>query len=498
MNKIKSYIPVIISILISLFITIFIGIQNSFESGMNEVYNVYLDGKLLGSINSKVALENYIDKEQKELKEEYDVNKVYVPNGIDIEKCVTYKPKILSEKQIYEKIKKKKSFTIKGYVVTITDSDGKEKKINILKKNLFDDAANRVLKVFVDSKDVDNYRNDTQKEIKDTGSLIENIYIDETVTIKESFISTDELIFDDVTTLTKYLLFGSLDKDEEYVVQPGDTIETVAFNNKLGVEEFLIVNPEFTSSNNLLSVGQTVSIALIDPIFSIVVEKHVVEDMDKPFETIEKPDSSLYTGTTKVETEGANGVQRVTSKVKYINGDAQPAYITNATTIKEPINKVVLTGTKSYGGGYYGGGGTPAPVSGNWGWPTISPYIVTSEFKYRWGRLHAGIDISGCGFGSPIYAIGSGTVTEVVSGCPGQGYYGSSCGGGYGNVVYVNHGNGMIVKYAHLNTVTVRTGQTLSRGQVLGTMGNSGSSTGTHLHFEIRINGSAVNPRSLY
>lgn len=498
MNKIKSYIPVIISIVISLFIMIFIGIQNDFQSGMKEVYNVYLDGKLLGSINSKIALENYIDKEQKELKEEYDVNKVYVPNGIDIEKCVTYNPKILSEKQIYEKIKKKKSFTIKGYVVTITDSDGKEKKINILKKKLFDDAANRVLRVFVNSKDVDNYKNNTQKEIKDTGSLIENIYIDETVTIKEAFISTDELIFDDVTTLTKYLLFGSLDKDEEYVVQPGDTIETVAFNNKLGVEEFLIVNPEFTSSNNLLSVGQTVSIALIDPIFSIVVEKHVVEDMDKPFETIEKPDSSLYTGTTKVETEGANGVQRVTSKVKYINGDAQPAYITNATIIKEPTNKVVLTGTKSYGGGYYGGGGTPAPVSGNWGWPTISPYIVTSEYKYRWGRLHAGIDISGCGFGSPIYAIGSGTVTEVVSGCPGQGYYGSSCGGGYGNVVYVNHGNGMIVKYAHLNTVTVRAGQTLSRGQVLGTMGNSGSSTGTHLHFEIRINGRAINPRSLY
>lgn len=498
MNKLKSYIPVIISIIISILIMVFLGIQSNSNSDMKEVYNVYLDGELLGTIKSKTALEDYIDKEQKELKEEYNVDKVYVPNGIDIEKCVTYNPKILTEKQIYEKIKENKSFTIKGYVVSIADSDGKEKKINILEKNLFDEAVNKVLAVFVDSKDIENYKNDTQKEIEDTGSLIENIYIDETITITEAFISTDELIFDDVTTLTKYLLFGSLDKDEEYIVQPGDTIETVAFNNKLGVEEFLIVNPEFTSSNNLLSVGQTVSIALIDPIFSIVVEKHIVEDMDKPYETVEKEDSSLYVGTTKVETEGVNGVQRVTSKVKYINGDAQPAYITNTTIIKEPTNKVVLTGTKSYGGGYYNGGGTPAVVSGNYGWPTISPYIVTSEFKYRWGRLHAGIDISGCGFGSPIYSIGSGTVTEVVNNCPGQGYYGSSCGGGYGNVVYVNYGNGMVVKYGHLNTVTVRVGQTLSRGQVLGTMGNSGSSTGTHLHFEVRINGTAINPRTLY
>lgn len=498
MDKLKSYIPVIISVVISLIIMLFIGIQNKSNVDMKEIYNVYLDGKLLGSISSKASLENYIDKEQKELKEEYSVDKVYVPNGIDIEKCVTHNPKVLSEKQIYNKIKEKKSFTIKGYVVSITDSKGKEKKINVLNKKIFDEATNRVLRVFVNSKDVDNYKNDTQKEIKDTGSLIENIYIDETITIKESFISTDELIFDDVTTLTKYLLFGSLDKDEEYVVQPGDTIETVAFNNKLGVEEFLIVNPEFTSSNNLLSVGQTVSIALIDPIFSIVVEKHVVEDMDKPYETIEKPDSSIYAGTTKVETEGVNGVQRVTSKVKYINGDPQPAYITNATVIKEPTNKVVLKGTKSYGGGYYGGGGSPAVVAGNYGWPTISPYIITSTFKYRWGRLHAGLDISGCGFGSPIYSIGSGTVTEVVNNCPGQGYYGSRCGGGYGNVVYVNYGNGMIVKYGHLNSVTVRVGQKLSRGQVLGTMGNSGSSTGTHLHFEIRMNGTAVNPLTLY
>lgn len=495
MNKLKTYIPIVVSIIISLFIVIFTGFAKADNDNPKELYNVYLDGKLLGSINSKVALEKYIDKEQEELKADYNVDKVYVPNGIDIEKCVTHSDSILSEKEIYNKIKDEKSFTIKGYVVTITDSEGKETKINTLRKDLFDESSKKVLKVFVDLKQLEDYENDTQKEIETTGSLIENIYIDENITITEAYISTDELIFQDEPTLTKYLLFGSLDKDEEYIVKPGDTIETVAFNNQLGVEEFLIVNPEFTSSNNLLSVGQTVSIALIDPVFSIVVEKHIVEDMDKPYETIEKEDSSLYVGTTKVQTEGVNGVQRVTSKVKYINGEPQPAYITNATVITEPTNRIVLKGTKQ--SGYYGGG-TPAPVSGNWGWPTIYPYIVTSEFKYRWGRFHAGIDISGCGFGSPIYSIGSGTVKTVISGCPGQGYYGSNCGGGYGNAVYVDYGNGMVVKYAHLNTVTVREGQTLSRGQVLGTMGNSGSSTGTHLHFEITINGTAINPRALY
>ena len=497
MDKIKQNIPIVISLIIAfLFITI-IGIITPQDNEIKEVYNVYLDGRLLGTIKSKDALEKYIDNEQKELKEEFNVKKVYKPNGLDIEKCLTHDAKILSEKQIYNKIKEKTSFTIKGYVVTIK-SDDKEEKINILDKKMFDNAVNKVLTVFVNKKDVKNYKNDTQTPIETTGSLIEDISIKEKITITESFISTDEMIFDDETLLTKYLLFGSLDKDQEYVVQPGDTIETVSFNNKLGVEEFLIVNPEFTSSTNLLSVGQKVNISLIDPMISIVVQKHVVEDMPKNYETITKDDSSMYQGQTKVQTEGVNGVQRVTSKVRYVNGQAEPAIITNYTTITEPINKVVLKGTKSLPSSSYSGGGSPAVTSGIWGWPTVSPYIVTSEFKYRWGRLHAGIDISGCGFGSPIYSIGPGTVISVTAGCPGQGYLGSGCGGGYGNAVFIDHGNGMVVKYAHLNTVNASVGQRVSRGTYVGTMGNSGSSSGTHLHFEVRVNGQPINPRTLY
>lgn len=501
MSKFKKSLPVVLSILIALIIILITGLSSPKKDNIEEVYNVYLDGKLVGAVKSKDSLEKYIDEEQKELKKEFNVNKVYIPNGIDIEKCVTHNAKILSEKQIYDKIKEEKNFTIKGYVVSIKSDDNKEIKVNVLKKNLFDKAVNKVLKAFVDSKDVENYKNNAQKKIETTGSLIENIYISEKITITETYLSTDEVIFTDVDTLTKYLLFGSLDKDEEYTVKPGDTIETVAFNNKLGVEEFLIVNPEFTSSNNLLSVGQKVSIALIDPIFSIVVEKHIVEDMDKPFNTVEKEDSSMYTGQTKVQTEGVNGTQRVTEKVKYVNGEAQPAVITNVTTISEPVDKVVLKGTKSYGyGSNYTGGGTPAVTSGVWGWPTISPYIITSYYGYRWGRLHAGIDISGCGFGSPIYSIGEGTVSAVTNTCADRGYYGSRCGGGYGNAVRVKYSGGMEVIYSHImgSNIRVSVGQHVSKGQIVGYMGNSGSSTGTHLHFQVNMPSGSVNPLTLY
>ncbi len=501
MSKIKSYIPVIISFLISVII-IFVYVlctKNDVSFSTKEYYNVYLDGKLLGSIRSKVALENYINKEQKNLKKQYGVSKIYVPNGIDIEKGISHEPEIVSEKKIYNKIKKKKGFTVKGYVVTITDSKKNEIKINMIDKKIFNKAVTKVVKSFVDQTSLNNYRNNTQPEIKTTGSIIENIDIEQDVSIKESYISTEEPIYLDTESLTKYLLFGSSSTESEYIVKPGDTIETVAFNNKLNEEEFLIVNPEFTSSNNLLTPGQVVNVALINPVLKIVVEKHIVVDQDKPFEIEEKDDDSMDVGTTEVEVEGVNGRQRLTEKIKYVNGDIEKSVIVNTEVLKEPIKKVVRKGTrKSYNAySYYEGGGSPAVVSGVWGWPTIYPYIITSEFKFRWGRHHNGLDISGCGFGSPIFSIGDGTVVDVVASCPGQGYYGSSCGSGYGNRVQIQTGN-MLVIYAHLNSVQVSVGQHVSKGEVVGTMGNSGSSTGTHLHFEVRVDGTPVNPWVIY
>lgn len=499
MIRFRQYIPVIISVIFAMVIVLIFSVTGRDNDKVKEVYNVYLDGKLLGSVSSKKALENYIDREQKELKEEYGVDKIYVPNGIDIEKQVTSNAKISSEKQIYKKIQDKKKFTIKGYVVTISGENGKELKINTIQKKLFDKAAKKVVNVFVEAKDVEKYRKDTQGKIETTGSIIENIYIDQNITIKEAFISTDELIFNDVTTLTKYLLFGSLDKDEEYTVKPGDTIETVAFNNKLNTEEFLIVNPEFTSSKNLLSVGQKVSVALIDPILKVVVEKHIVEDMDKPYETVEKEDSNLSSGTEKVEVEGVNGIQRVTEKIKYTNGEISNSVIVKSDVIKEPVNKVVVKGNKksfSYGG-QYRGGGNYVELGKKLGWPTIFPYIITSGYKWRWGRMHNGIDIQ-CSYGSPVYSVDNGVVTKVNTGCPGHGSLGSNCGGGYGNVIYVDYGNGLTARFGHLAAVYVSAGQRISRGQTIGAMGNSGRSSGTHLHYELRMNGNSFDPRSIY
>ena len=148
MGKFKSYVPVIISLLISIGIIFVVGFKNT-NKNPSEVYKVYIDGKLIGAIRSKKALEDYINNEQKSLKNEYNVNKVYIPNGIDIEKAITYNGKIMSERKIYKKIKSKKSFTIKGYVVTISKDKEKDIKLYLLKKDLFDKSVKKVLKILL-------------------------------------------------------------------------------------------------------------------------------------------------------------------------------------------------------------------------------------------------------------------------------------------------------------------------------------------------------------
>src|SRR5256714_3789480 len=119
------------------------------------------------------------------------------------------------------------------------------------------------------------------------------------------------------------------------------------------------------------------------------------------------------------------------------------------------------------------------PSSSGLIWPVNGP--VTSPFGYRWGRLHAGIDI-GVPYGTPIHAAAAGTV--VLAGWT----------GGYGNYTCIDHGGGLATCYAHQSSYAVSAGAQVSQGQVIGYVGSTGHSFGAHLHFEVRINGNPVDP----
>ena len=132
-------------------------------------------------------------------------------------------------------------------------------------------------------------------------------------------------------------------------------------------------------------------------------------------------------------------------------------------------------------GGGSGGGGSAKPSKSGFIWPIHGP--VTSEFGPRWGGFHPGIDIAAA-YGTPIKAAKAGTVILA------------SWYGGYGNFVLIDHGGGIVTGYGHQSRMAVSDGQQVSQGQVIGYEGSTGFSTGPHVHFEVRVDGTPQNPRN--
>jgi len=126
-----------------------------------------------------------------------------------------------------------------------------------------------------------------------------------------------------------------------------------------------------------------------------------------------------------------------------------------------------------------GSTGTGAPSAAGLIWPVDG--VVVSGFGMRWGRLHEGIDIAASS-GTPIRAAAAGTVIHA-------GWL-----GGYGNLVVVDHGNGLATAYAHASAILVGVGRQVTQGETVSLVGSTGNSSGPHLHFEVRVNGAAVDP----
>lgn len=448
------------------------------------------------SLNS--YLDNNLDKlteeEIKEMQEYYDTNKIYLssdniytPNGIDMKRVLTYENDITSTEEMYEKIISKKNCTIPGYKFTITDSENKEKIVYVTDKDIFKNSIDTLVEIFVGEKEYQNYKNDSQTEIETTGEKIQNVYVQEAITYKAVNIPTDEIIYTDTSELSKFLLYGDDYQEKVVTVNSGDSISSVAYNNEISVDEFLISNPEYTNENNLLYAGKQVKIAKVSPQINIVEEKYSVSDIESNYKTVEVYDETMNQGAQFVSKEGEKGIERVSQNVKSVNG--QIAYVepVSKQTIKAAIDKEITVGTKV----------TPNIGStSSWGWPTNSGYTISSYYGYRiaifgGGNFHSGLDIAGTGYGSPIYASNNGVIETIK--------YDNS----YGYHIMINHNNGYYSLYAHMSSFAkgLKKGSVVERGQVIGYVGSSGWSTGPHLHYEIRTCSKfscVTNPLSYY
>ncbi len=265
------------------------------------------------------------------------------------------------------------------------------------------------------------------------------------------------------------VLSGNTRELASYVVQTKDTLWDIAAKYDTTVEHLLAINDNLSEN---IKDGMTIRVEESIPLLSVRSVQTVSLLEPVPYEVEKVDDATLYKGTTKVTQPGVEGEAEVLARITKINGIEKNKEILESETVREPIKQIERIGTKER-----------PKTTGSGTFIRASYGSLSWRYGSRWGRNHTGIDIAGS-YNSPIKAADGGVVT----------YAGWMSG--YGNYVVINHENGYQTGYGHCASLCVKVGSRVAKGDVIAKMGNTGRSTGTHLHFEVKKNGSYVNPLS--
>lgn len=290
-------------------------------------------------------------------------------------------------------------------------------------------------------------------------------------------ISLQKGSFDEKELLTQEdlleLLHTAKTSEIDYTVQEGDTISKICDSYNMTQEAFEKLNGKDVS----LKVGESVHVLKSTQLLSVKVTLKKQYSKTTPYDTVIIYDDNEYADVSYVSKNGQNGVTAYTDEIVYIDGEEISRTNIEEKIVSSVINEEITEGTIEQ---HYG------MASGTFLWPVPSTTMVTSEFGYRWGTNHNGMDISGSNvYGADIVASDGGTVT-----------FASEDNSGYGKHIIIDHGNGFETHYAHCSALYVSEGEQVYAGQVIAAVGSTGYSTGPHLHFEVILNGTKVDPRN--
>jgi murein DD-endopeptidase MepM/ murein hydrolase activator NlpD len=256
-----------------------------------------------------------------------------------------------------------------------------------------------------------------------------------------------------------------------YEVKAGDTLSEISERLNIPMDDIIAKNDSLQNEFSVLQVGQELTITVPKPKLSVmrVEQKYYEEDYEAEVQYVDNDD--WYTYETKTLQEPSAGHHNVMASITYVNDDESEVEYLKEDVTYEAVAKIVERGTKippTYMKPLSGG-----RLSSGFG-PRKAPKRGASTY-------HKGVDWA-TATGTPIYASSGGDVERAGG------------GKGYGYCVYINHPDGRQTRYGHLSRVLVSAGQSVSQGQRIALSGNTGVSTGPHLHFEILINGVQVNP----
>lgn len=267
-------------------------------------------------------------------------------------------------------------------------------------------------------------------------------------------------------------LTSNTQTEVKYTIQENDTPSKIAAKNNISLSELRLLNPSIDSN---CQVGDSITVTNAEPFMSVKLVKEVVYTDPIKYSVEKIENNNVYKGAEEVLVEGENGEKTVKAEVTIVNGYEVGRTILSSNVTKEAVTEKISVGTK-----------IPQPtrgvtISGNgqYAWPVGGGYISAHQGD---GRGHKGIDIAASA-GTAIFAAEAGTV--IVS---------QDLSYGYGRHILIQHADGNVTMYAHQSKRIAQVGQKVQKGELIGLVGNTGDSQGNHCHFEVRHNGSFLDP----
>ncbi|MEQ6355586.1 M23 family metallopeptidase [Lysinibacillus sp. M3] len=439
--------------------------KENHNEDLNKIYHVYVGNKYIGAVSNEKAVEEIIASKEKGASQQYKEVSIDASSSVKIipEKVFSNQTK---DVEILEKLEQSlvvqaPSFTLSvdgEPVVSLKDAKDYEDTIRMLKLQYVSQQELNSLYVNQQSTNIPPLQTGEARLVdvsfkQEVSGAIQKVAPNAIVTPTEA---------------VKYLMTGSLEQ-ETYKVQSGDVLGSVAQKHGLTTTELVALNPGITV-DTVLQIGQALNVTVAKPFVTLEVkqEKKVTDII--PFKKIVEEDPTMYKGEKVIKQQGVNGSKETSYLLTSENGTRISKVALKENIIQQPVDEIEVVGTKVIS----------SRGTGEFTWPTVGGYI-SSKMGQRWGELHRGIDIARPN-NYNILASDNGVV--VAAGVSGS----------YGNRIVIDHHNGYTTLYGHLSSIEVKVGQVVEKGSVIGIMGSTGNSTGTHLHFEVEKNGSLENP----
>lgn len=290
--------------------------------------------------------------------------------------------------------------------------------------------------------------------------------IKETLKYESAMVKPEEV--QDVDAAVANIVKGR-GEEREYTIQKGDTLWDIALKEDVDVTDIQSANPKLDV--NKIKPGQVIKLSETVPYVNVELVADIKSNESIPYSTSSVIDKTMAKGKTKIEQQGRNGISSIEKTVTILNDDIVSENVTKSTVVTPAVNRIIASGSKVNVSLYAATGRFMLPSRG----------MISSPFGRRWGKMHEGVDIA-APRGTTIVAADSGKVAYA------------GWRNGYGLCVMINHGHGLQTLYGHASKLYVKVGQSVKKGQKIAAVGSTGHSTGPHCHFEVRKNGSPVNP----